>query len=253
MNFIDTHAHLNYKPLLKNHEQVIEQAKESNVIKIICVGTDIPKSYTAIKLAEKYDMVYATIGFHPHDIEAAKPGWQQELEKLLTHNKVVALGEIGLDNYRSYSPRPLQLQFFEEQIEIAKSKQLPMILHNREADEDTLKILCKANYTKAVLHCFGSDAQFAEKAHSLGLYISFTGNITYNNKKTEKALQAIPMERLMLETDCPFLSPVPKRGKTNTPSNISYIAEKVAELKKIPIHEVAATTTENAIRFFNLK
>jgi TatD DNase family protein len=253
MNFIDTHAHLNYKPLLGNHEQVIEEALTNNVTRIIVVGTDIPNSFTAIKLAEKYEFIYAAAGFHPHDIESAKEGWQKELERLLNHEKTVALGEIGLDYYRNYSPHPLQQKFFQEQIELAKTLNLPMIIHNREADDDTAKILNQGNYRKAVMHCFGSDAEFAKKMVDTGLMISFTGNITYGSKKTEKAVQAVPLDRLMLETDCPFLSPVPRRGKTNEPANIPFIAEKMAELKGIDIEEIAEITTKNASHFFQLK
>jgi len=254
MQFIDTHAHINYKPLLQNHEQVIEEALANNVTKIICVGTDIPNSYVAIKLAEKFDCIYAAAGFHPHDIEDAKRGWQQELEKLLQHEKTVAIGEIGLDNYRNYSPKKLQLKFFGEQIEIAKSMEMPMIIHNREADDDTEKLIKDVNYFNAVMHCFGSDADYARKMMDLGLMISFTGNITYKkNDIGHKAVQATPIEKLMLETDCPFLSPEPKRGKTNAPVNLPFIADKVAELKNISIEEVAEITTENAIRFFGLR
>lgn len=254
MKFIDTHAHINYKPLLQNHEQVIEEALANNISKIICVGTDIPNSFTAIKLAEKYDFIYAAAGFHPHDIESAKDGWQKELERLLAHEKCIAVGEIGLDYFRNYSPHPLQHTFFNEQIEIAKSVNLPMIIHNREADDDTTKILDQHGYMNAVMHCFGSDAAYAKQMVARGLMISFTGNITYNkNEKGHKAVQATPMEHLMLETDCPFLAPVPKRGKTNEPANIPFIADKVAELKHIDIEEVAEITTDNAIGFFNLK
>ncbi|MBN2279616.1 MAG: TatD family hydrolase [Candidatus Marinimicrobia bacterium] len=254
MQFIDTHAHINYKPLLQNHEQVIEAALANHVTQIICVGTDIPSSYTAIKLAEKFHCVYAAAGYHPHDIESAKNGWQQELEKLLQHEKTVALGEIGLDNYRNYSPKELQIKFFAEQIEIAKSMKMPMIIHNREADEDTEKLLIQANYFNGVMHCFGSDAEYAQKMVQLGLMISFTGNITYGKNITgQKAVRATPMNHLMLETDCPFLSPEPRRGRTNAPENIPFIADKVAELKKISVEEVAGITTENAVRFFNLK
>lgn len=253
MDFIDTHSHINYKILLNNHEKVIEEALANNVKKIICVGTDIQNSFIAIKLAEKYDFIYAAAGIHPHDIENAKKGWQKELENLLNHEKVIALGEIGLDNYRNYSPKTLQQKFFNEQIEIAQSMKLPMIIHNREADDETAEILTNKNYMNGVMHCFGGDANFAQKMIDNGLLISFTGNITYGSKKTEKAVKAVPIEKLMLETDCPFLSPVPKRGKTNEPANIPFIAEKVAELKNITIQDVAEQTTENAINFFNLK
>ncbi len=253
MQFIDTHAHLNYNPLLKNHEAVIAEALKSNVIKIIVVGTDIQNSFAAIKLAEKFDNVYAAAGYHPHDIENAKEGWQKELERLLRHEKTVALGEIGLDYYRNYSPHDLQKKFFPAQIEMARSMNLPMIIHNRAADDDTLDILQKTGYTKGVMHCFGSDADYAKKMVELGLMISFTGNITYkNNKKGRQAVQATPIEKLMLETDCPFLSPEPRRGKTNQPANIPFIADKVAELKSLSIEEVAEITTENANRFFKL-
>ncbi len=253
MQFIDTHAHLNYNPLLKNHEAVVAEALKSNVTKIIVVGTDIQNSFAAIKLAEKFDNVYAAAGYHPHDIENAKEGWQKELERLLTYEKTVALGEIGLDYYRNYSSHDLQKKFFPEQIEMAKSMNLPMIIHNRAADDDTLEILKKIGYSNGVMHCFGSDADYAKTMVDLGLMISFTGNITYkNNKKGHKAVQATPIEKLMLETDCPFLSPEPRRGKTNEPANIPFIADKVADLKSLSIEEVAEITTEIANRFFSL-
>ncbi len=250
--FIDTHCHLNYQPLLKNAEAFLEEAYDNNVQKIICVATDIQNTLTAIKLADKYDFVYATAGFHPHDIESAKNGWLKEIERLLQHDKVVAIGEIGLDFYRDYSPRELQLPFFTKQLELAKSLNMPVIIHNRNADDETRDIINKVDYYNSVLHCFGSNAEYAVEMIQKGLHISFTGNVTYRSKKTEKAVKAVPIEKLMLETDAPFLSPSSKRGKTNVPANIPLIAEKIAELKEISIDEVELITTENAVRFFNL-
>lgn len=250
--YIDTHCHLNYSPLYERVENIIQRALDACVKQLICVGTDISSSKKAILLAEQYSNVFATVGIHPHDTETAKPSWQKELIEFTKHNKVVAIGEIGLDYYRNYAPKEIQIAFFSKQIEIARDLLLPIIIHNRRADEDIKDILTKYNYYNGVLHCYSSNEDYASKMLQLGLHISFTGSVTYGSKKTEKAVEIVPFDRLMLETDSPFLSPLSKRGQTNEPANIPLIAQKIAELKECSIDDVTSKTTQTARRFFNL-
>ncbi len=251
--FIDTHCHLNYSPLYKQVNSVIKRALDAGVEQLICVGTDIPSSGKAIHLAEQYSNVFAAVGIHPHDTEAAKSGWQKELIEFTKHDKVVAIGEIGLDYYRNYAPEEIQIAFFSEQIEIAKDLQLPVVIHNRQADKDIKDILTKCNYYNCVLHCYSSNADYAKEMLQLGLYISFTGSVTYGSKKMAKAVEVVPFNRLMLETDSPFLTPSSKRGETNEPANIPLIAQKIAELKGCTVDNVASRTTKTAFRFFDLQ
>jgi len=251
--YIDTHCHLNYSPLYEQVNNVIKRALDVGVEQLVCVGTDIPSSIKAVLLAEKYSNVFASVGIHPHDTEAAKSGWQKKLIEFTEHDKVVAIGEIGLDYYRNYAPEEIQIAFFSEQIEIAKNLQLPVIIHNRQADKDIKNILTEHNYYNCVLHCYSSNADYAKEMLQLGLHISFTGSVTYGSKKTAKAVEAVPFNRLMLETDSPFLTPSSKRGDTNEPANIPLIAQKIAELKGCSVDNVASRTTETACNFFNLQ
>ncbi len=250
--YIDTHCHLNYDPLYNQADAVIQKAHQAGVIKVICVGTDLESSRRAIQLAEKHPTVFATVGIHPHDARDLPGDWQATLKSLSQHNKVVALGEMGLDYYRDYTPREKQQELFVHQILLAQSLQLPMVIHNRRADDDMRLYLQQGGYFRGVLHCFSSKAGFARDMLTLGLHISFTGNVTYGSRKTEQAVKAVPPERLMLETDAPFLTPASLRGQTNQPANIPIIARRIAEIKKIELNTVAQQTTATAKQFFQL-
>ncbi|MDD5540307.1 MAG: TatD family hydrolase, partial [Candidatus Marinimicrobia bacterium] len=216
------------------------------------VATDLESAEMVLDSANKFDGVFAALGIHPQDSANLPSDWPDRLRELLSKPKVVALGEIGLDYYREFSPKATQIEVFRRQILIARELKLPMILHDRQAHEDLKQILTEIGYHKGVLHCFSGNAVFAREMTDLGFYISFTGNATYGNRKTEQAAQAVPLEKLMLETDAPFLAPEGKRGETNEPANIPLIAAKIAELKGLPIETVATVTTQNAINFFNL-
>lgn len=250
--FIDTHCHLNYSPLFEKAEEIVSRAAASEVSYIICVATDIETAYKAVKLAEKFQNVYATVGIHPHDVESIKEGWQSEIARILKHEKVLAIGEIGLDYYKHITSKDKQVKIFTEQVQMARSLKAPMVIHNRRADLGIKQILANNNYYNGVLHCFSSNADFAEEMVELGLNISFTGNVTYGSKKTERAVKIIPLEKIMLETDAPFLPPAGKKDEINEPANIPLIAEKIAELKNCSIKKVARVTSDNAIKFFKI-
>jgi len=250
--YIDTHCHLNYDPLYHQVDKLIQAAHQAGVNTLICVGTDLDSSRRAVQLADKYSEIYATVGIHPHDARELPNDWSAKLKKLSHHKKVVALGEIGLDYYRNYASHEKQRQLFVHQILLAQSLQLPMVIHNRRADDDMRLYLQQGGYFKGVLHCFSSKADFARDMLALGLHISFTGNVTYGSKKTEQAVKAVPLERLMLETDAPFLTPASLRGQTNQPANIPIIARRIAEIKKIELDTVAQQTTATANQFFQL-
>ena len=250
--YIDTHAHLYYDNLKNQLAKVVERAEAAGVTQIICVGTDLPSSETSISIAEKYDAVFATVGVHPHDAKDAPDDYLHQLRDLTSHSKVVAVGEMGLDYFRDFSPRNVQKEVFQSQLALARELDLPAVIHNRDADEDILKILEEVRYEKSVLHCFSSNTEMAGRAISLGCLLSFTGNVTFGKNHTESVLLTTPLNRIMLETDCPFMTPVPNRGKLNEPANILHIAQWIARIKRIDVSEVAESTTSTAQFFFNL-
>ncbi|PIS29428.1 MAG: hydrolase TatD [Candidatus Marinimicrobia bacterium CG08_land_8_20_14_0_20_45_22] len=250
--YIDTHAHLTYSPLYEDVSAVIERAKSAGVSPIICVGTDLQSSRRAIAMTERFDNIFITVGIHPHDAEKLKYGWQKEVLELCRHPKVVAYGEIGLDYYRNFGPRNTQLALLAEQIEMAESLNLPLILHNRLAEDDLARCLARCGYFHGVLHCFSSNVEFARKVLAMGFHISFTGNATYGTPRIEEVIRTVPLDRLMLETDSPYLPPEGKRGEVNEPANIPLIAEKIAAIKMVSVTEIEKQTTDNARRFFNL-
>lgn len=250
--YIDTHAHLYYDDLKNQLGDVVKRAEAAGVTQIICVGTDLPSSETSISIAEKYNAVFATVGVHPHDAKDTPDDYLRQLRDLASHSKVVAMGEMGLDYFRDFSPRNVQKEVFQSQLALARELDLPAVIHNRDADEDILKILEEVQYERSVLHCFSSDTEMAGRAVSLGCFLSFTGNVTFGKNHTESVLLTTPLNRIMLETDCPFMTPVPNRGKLNEPANILHIAQWIAKVKRIDVSEVAESTTSTAQIFFDL-
>lgn len=248
---IDTHCHLD---MLKTEEDLKESIEKVDYLLTIgCDKEEIPK---AINLANKYDNVFASIGFHPYDVNDITDEDLQWLKELAQkEEKVVAIGECGLDYYRDYTPVDKQKYFFERQIEIAKELNLPLIVHSREAPRDTEKILEKyAPYpASGIIHCFGGDMQMMEKCIDLGFYISFAGNITYPKAENlRKVAKKVPLDRLLLETDSPFLAPQKKRGKPNKPSYIYYTRDFVANLLGLSPEELEKITDENAKRLLKI-
>ena len=250
---IDTHCHLFYDDLKNDLPGVLERANELGVTRFICVGTNLEDSRESLELAEKYEPVYASAGIHPHDTKDVKDGYLRELEELLGHPKVVACGEMGLDFFRKISKPTIQVKVFREQMELAQEMKKPVIFHNREADDDVVSILSGYPGMSGVAHCFSGDLAIANSFLKLGYYISFAGNLTFKNSNLPRVAKQLPLERLMVETDSPYLSPVPFRGKPNEPGRTRFVAETLAEIQGISIETVASQTSENAKCLFGLK
>jgi TatD DNase family protein len=253
--FIDTHTHLFLPNFNGEVNEVIQRAKDSGVDYMIVPATDLATAAEAIKLAEKHDIIYAAVGVHPHDTQEWNDDLLVHLDKLAKHEKVVAIGEIGLDYYYDFSPREKQLHAFEAQIKLALNNNLPIIVHNREADDDTLEIMRKYKDTglRAQFHCFAGSINDARELIEMGHFISFTGNITYSKADNlRKVLSRVDTENLLLETDSPFMSPKPYRGKRNEPSYINLVAEKIAEVHHLSVEDIARTTSYNTFKLFGV-
>jgi TatD DNase family protein len=251
---IDTHAHLQLAHFDEDRDAVLQRALDSGVAKIITIGTDLASSRQAIALAERYNGVFAAVGIHPTDCGNATEADYEEIRKLAQHPRVVAIGEIGLDFYwKDVAPEP-QRRAFVRQLTLAREMNKPVIIHNREAGEAILQTLREENIheLRGVFHCFSENAEFARRVLDLGSYISFTGNLTYKKSILPEVAAQIPLDRIMVETDAPFMAPVPHRGKRNEPAYVAQIAAKLAEIKKLPAAEIARITAENADRLFGL-
>ena len=249
---IDTHCHLYYDNLFENLDQVLGRARDQGVTKFICVGTNLSDSKKSLTLSNEYEGVFASVGIHPHDSKDAPGNFVEEIYDLLKHKNIVALGEMGLDYFRNFSEPKIQKRIFRAQLDIAKTLNKPVILHNRDADNDLLKILSEYPDVKGIAHCFSSTLEVAEKLVSLGYFISFSGNITYKNSHLPQVARKVPLHRLLIETDCPFLSPHPHRGKTNEPSRVRLVAEKLAEIHSMPLNRMAEVTSKNAEKIFGV-
>ncbi len=247
MKYFETHCHLDFKNYDKDRRQVIEKCLKNGVAYFINVGIDAETSLAGIELAEKYPQFYAAAGYHPHEAERYD---EQRLRKLLAHPRIVALGEIGLDYYRNLSPKKTQLKTFEAQILLAEELGLPLIIHNREADSDCLELLTKHSPAKVVFHCYSGDLSMAEHIWEQGWYISFTGAITYPNNKMTDILRIAPANKIMIETDSPFLAPQAIRGKRNDPSMLRYVLERISEIRRVPPVHIADVIFQNSSDFF---
>jgi len=253
--FIDTHAHLFFENFKEDVDEVIQRAKDNGVDFIVVPATDIKTAKEAITLAEKYEQIYATVGIHPHDTKEWNESLLFEIEELAKHPKVVAIGEIGLDYYYDFSPQDQQIKAFKSQLDLATKLQLPVVIHNRDSDGDMMDIIQSYCGTglKAQFHCYNGSLSDALEFMKMNHFISFTGNITF--KKSDglrEILSHIDLNHLMLETDSPFMTPVPFRGKRNEPSYVSYLAQQVADVHKISMEEVGRITSLNAFRFFGI-
>ncbi|OGP73818.1 MAG: hydrolase TatD [Deltaproteobacteria bacterium RBG_16_49_23] len=253
---IDSHAHLEMPEFRKDLSEVLQRAKDSGIGYIFTVGTERKDWRRALEIAGSHPSVYAILGVHPHNAREIDEKTYPALKELCKHEKVKAYGEIGLDFFRNHSPRDVQLKRFREQIALAKELRLPIVVHDREAHQETLEILKseKAGENGGIIHCFSGDEEMAKACIDMGFYISIPGSITYKNaERFREIVKSLPLETLLVETDAPFLTPVPFRGKRNEPSYVRYTAEKVAEIKKVSFEKVAEVTTENALRVYRLK
>lgn len=249
---IDSHAHLTAKAYRKDLGAVLRRARDAGVASILTVGYDMASSEAGVRLAEKHPDVYAAVGIHPHDATTLNLDALGRLEELAASPKVIAVGEIGLDFYRDLSPRRIQEDAFRLQIGLAKDLELPIIVHDRDAHQRTVQVLREERVSRGVLHCFSGDVNLARQGIEIGLYISFAGPITFNGKKAAEILGHIPEERVLIETDCPYLTPVPYRGKRNEPAYVRYVLERVATILDRPVEKVDALTTQNTRTLFSL-
>lgn len=252
MRLIDSHAHLDDRAFGKDRAAVIARAFAEE-IGIVTIGSDLRSSREAVRLAERHRRIWATVGVHPHDAKRVDARTLGELETLA--EQAVAIGEIGLDYYRDLSPRDVQRRAFREQLELARRVDLPICLHNRASTDDLLKILRETGPEhRGVIHSFLGDAELARGFLDLGLHLGIGGPVTYpKNGALREAVKVVPPERLLVETDSPYLPPVPYRGRRNEPSYVAYVAEEIARLKGLDPEDVARRTTENAVRLFELE
>ena len=248
----DTHCHLYYDSIKKDIQTVLARAEEQGVNRFICVGTNTTNSADSLKIAANFDSVYASAGVHPHDAKDAPGDYLKQIRDLLQFDKMVAVGEMGLDYFRNISPPDVQEKVFREQMELAHQINKPVIFHNRDADEDVIKILSEFPGVVGVSHCFSSDLKTAKAFLDMGFYISFSGNLTFKNSLLPEVAKEIPLNKIMVETDSPFLSPVPFRGKPNEPGRTLFVAKKLAEIHELTLEEIAEKTSENAAKLFNL-
>ncbi|MED3762083.1 TatD family hydrolase [Peribacillus frigoritolerans] len=251
----DTHVHVNAEQFNEDLEDVIERAKEAGVDNMVVVGFDRPTIIRAMELIETYDFMYAAVGWHPVDAIDMTEDDLQWIEELSNHPKVVAIGEMGLDYHWDKSPKDVQMEVFRKQIRLAKKVGLPIIIHNREATADIVNILKEeeASRVGGIMHCFSGSAETALECINMNFYISLGGPVTFKNaKKPKEVVAAVPLDRLLIETDCPYLAPHPYRGKRNEPSYVKLVAEQIAEIKQLTIEEVSQATTENAKKLFGI-
>ncbi|WP_062240365.1 TatD family hydrolase [Fictibacillus sp. FJAT-27399] len=251
----DTHAHLNAIQFEEDLEEVIQRALDEGISHIVVVGFDRPTIKGAIKLADTYDFIYAAVGWHPVDAVDMTPEDLQWIEELAAHPKVVALGEMGLDYHWDKSPEDVQKDVFRQQIQLAKKVKLPIIIHNRDATQDVVDILKSegAEEVGGIMHCYSGSLEVAKQCLDMNFYISFGGPVTFKNaKKPKEVAKEIPIDRLLIETDCPYLSPHPLRGKRNEPSYVKYVAEAIAELREIPLEDLVKKTSDNARQLFGI-
>ncbi|GLB61543.1 TatD family hydrolase [Cytobacillus sp. NCCP-133] len=253
--FFDTHAHLNAEEYNEDLKEVIDRALSEGVSNIVVVGFDRPTIEKAMELTDKYDFIYASVGWHPVDAIDMTDEDLQWIEDLSQHPKVVALGEMGLDYYWDKSPKDVQKEVFRKQIQLAKKVKLPIVIHNRDATADIVEILKEegAGEVGGIMHCFSGSPETAKECVDMNFYISLGGPVTFKNaKKPKEVADVIPLDKLLIETDCPFLTPHPFRGKRNEPSYVKLVAEQIADIKEISVEEVARATAENAKKLFGI-
>jgi len=252
---IDSHAHLDDRRFDRDRDRLIKSLKEFGVELVINPGADLSSSIKAVSLAEEYDNIYAAVGVHPHSAKEMDESTIGLLKSFTNREKVIAIGEIGLDYYYDNSPRDVQRKRFIEQLNLAKEVNLPVIIHSREANKDTFDILKEAQdgSLRGVMHCFSGSVEMAMEYIKLGFYISLAGPVTFKNARVPKEVaKAVPLDKLMIETDAPYLTPEPYRGKRNEPIYVRYVAGTIAELKGLTFEEVAKQTAENTKRLFNI-
>jgi TatD DNase family protein len=251
---IDSHAHLEMKEFDDDRNEVIERAQAAGVDFIVTVGTSLQLSRKAVSLAAQYRNIFATIGIHPHDVEKIGNKTYDDLKELAGLKKVVAYGEIGLDFFRNIAPQAQQIEKFSEQLQLAKELHLPVVIHDREAHDQSLAMVKASGIHSGVFHCFSGNYEMAKQCLDWGFYLSVPGVVTFDKAKTiQDVVKQVPLSSLLLETDCPYLTPNPYRGARNEPAYIVRTAKKVAEIKGLDWEEVAAVTAQNTLDLFRIE
>ncbi len=256
MLFVDSHAHLDVEQFENDRDTLIQSFPENNIETVITVADSLTSSKDALLLANKYPYLYATAGVHPHNAASYSEDQEPVLKTLLSENKVVAVGEIGLDYHYEFSKKEVQKDIFAKMLTLAKETDKPVVIHNRKSDDDLVAILKDFLPLKGrgVIHCFDSNIDLAKKVLDMGFYISFSGIVTFKKSlELQDVAKFVPLENMLIETDSPYLAPHPKRGTRNTPLNVRYVAEKIAELKNIPLEQVAKQTKQNTYNLFKIK
>ncbi|HOL49438.1 MAG TPA: TatD family hydrolase [bacterium] len=253
--YADTHCHLDFPDFDADREQVIKQAFDEKISLVINPGTDLPSSKMAYEIAQKFNSVYAATGIHPHSANSVNDDIFQQCMELIEHDKVIAIGETGLDFYYQHSKKSAQVELFKKHIKFAARFDIPLIVHQRDAEEEIIEIFKNETYpSKVVFHCFSGDEKMLEWVMASGFYISFTGIITFRNATSVKKIaEKVNLDRVFFETDAPYLTPHPYRGKRNEPRFVRFIVEEFARLRKLCAHEIAEITTANAIKFFGIR
>ena len=253
--FVDSHAHLDDNIFNKDRDILINSLHENDVEIVLNPGADLESSKNAVKIAEKYPFIYAAVGCHPHDTKYMNDETMNIFRNLAKSNKVIGIGEIGLDYYYDNSDREVQRKWFREQIRLAKELNLPYIVHDRDAHEDVLRIMKEEHYdgVRGILHCYSGSVEMSREFIKLGFYISLAGPVTFNKARVPKLVaMEVPIDKLLIETDSPYLTPEPFRGKRNEPKYVRYVAEEIAKIRNISVDEVAEKTKENFKTLFNL-
>ncbi len=260
MELFDTHSHYNDEKFDKDREQIIKETYEAGITKFVCAGYNIESSQKAIELSQKYEFIYSICGISPNDIPQSDQELWKDIEKITKiikenkTNKLVAIGEIGLDYYWNKENKELQTEAFIKQIDLANELNLPIVIHSRDASVDTINVIKEHTVKKAgIFHCCQFNQEMIKQALELGYYISFAGPVTFkNSKNASDIVKLVPLDRILIETDSPYLSPEPNRGKRNDSKNVKFIAQKIANFKEMPIDEIAKITYENALRIFTI-
>lgn len=253
MGLFDSHAHYDDQQFDADRDAVLAALPGAGVSYVVCPASDLTSAKACVTLAERYDFIYAAVGVHPHEAVKAPADYLGHLKVLAAHQRVRAIGEIGLDYHYDFSPRPLQQRLLDEQLALAEELQLPAIIHEREAVMDTFDLVRAHRNTIGVYHCYSGSREMARQILDLGYYISFTGMITFANaKRAQETVQYVPLDRIMIETDSPYMTPVPHRGQRNDSRHVHLVCERIAQLKGLSFDEVAQATERNAKTFFSI-
>lgn len=251
---VDSHCHLDFNDFEEDFSEILERARENGVTAMLNAGNNIGELDKQLELSEKYPFIYTAVGVHPHNASEYPDLTAEDLIARTSHKKVVAIGECGLDYYYDYSPREVQIRLFREHIKAAQETGLPLIIHTRDADDDMIAILGEAYKKKPFtgeIHCFSSSKRLADFALSIGFYISASGMITFNKcNELRDIIASVPLDRLLVETDSPFLAPIPMRGRRNEPAFVLYTAERLAQIKDLPLEKLAQITSDNFYKLF---